>query len=65
MDKLFATIATDLQFAPALVDRVHRATLMVETNNERIARAGLVLGNMEDYPGAFDPWCRSYARSAD
>jgi hypothetical protein len=65
MNTLLAAIAANLQFAPASMDRVDRAVLVFESNNERIARAGLVLGDMEDQPGSFDPWCRGFAHLAD
>jgi hypothetical protein len=65
MDKLLAAIAADLQFVPASADRVQRVALVVEANNARVARAGLMLGEMEDNPGAFDSWCRAFATSAD
>jgi hypothetical protein len=61
VERLFAAIATELQFVPASALRTSRVAILVEANNALVAHASLVLLQMEDHPGTFDPWCRTFA----
>ena len=58
---LFARMATELQQLPGSAQRTARVASVVAANNARVAEAGLVLLRMEDHPGTFDPWCRTFA----
>ena len=60
-ERLFAAIATELQRVPAAALRTSLLALSVEANNALIAQASLALLQMEDHPGTFDPWCRTFA----
>jgi hypothetical protein len=58
---LWATMATELQGIPASVLQASDIAASIAANNTRIGQASLVLLQMEDHPGTFDPWCRSFA----
>ena len=60
-EQLLAAIATQLQHVPASAPRASRVAALVETNNACAAQASLALLRMEDHPGTFDAWCRSFA----
>ena len=60
-EQLFAAIATELQRVPASALRTSLVALSVEANNACVAQASLALLQMEDHPGTFDPWCRTFA----
>ena len=61
IEQLFAAIATELQHVPASALRTSHVAALVEENNALIAQASLALLQMEDHPGTFDPWCRTFA----
>ena len=63
-EQLFAAIATELQHVPASAPRTSRVAIAVAANNACVARASLALLQMEDHPGTFDPWCRTFAAPA-
>jgi hypothetical protein len=64
-EQLLAAIAAELQFVPASAPRASRVAALVEANNACVARASLALLQMEDHPGAFDPWCHAFAAPGD